>query len=379
MSVAHRLDKLRQFMDQNQLSAVVVTDPDNQFYYSGFKALIYSRPIYYVVTKDQTSLVLPGLEETHAKEESNVDNVIVYYEHPEKADLGKDANHTLAKLLDSIKGPKRVGVEFHATPIKLEKALRESNWDLTDTSGQIYEQRAIKDEQELTMMREAGRLVSLALEESLATAYEGITELEIDNKGNFALMQEIAQVHPNAVVSLIVMSPSGLERSIMPHVFSNTRKFQQGDVVIHSRQVALNGYRAECERTFFIGEPTPIQRNAFQVSVDAQFAALEVIKAGQSMKEVDWAARRIIQQAGFGEYSIHRVGHSIGLSAHEPPFLRFDEDRLLEEGMAFSIEPGIYIPGIGGYRHSDTIVVTKDGYELITEYPRAVDDLIFKL
>jgi Xaa-Pro dipeptidase len=377
MSVAHRLDKLHQFMDQNHLSAVVVTDPDNQFYYSGFKALIYSRPIYYVVTQDQTFLVIPGLEETHAKEESNVDEVVVYYEHPEREASGKDANLALVQLLDSIKGPKRIGVEFHATPIKLEKALREENWDLIDTSAQIFQQRAVKDEQELTIMREAGRLVSLALEESLSVSCEGITELEIDNKGNFALMQEIAQVHPNAVVSLIVMSPSGLERSIMPHVFSNTRKFKKGDVVIHSRQVALNGYRAECERTFFIGDPTPEQRKAFQVSVDAQLAALEAIKAGVSMKEVDWAARRIIQEAGFGDYSIHRTGHSIGLSAHEPPFLRFDEDHLLEEGMVFSIEPGIYIPGLGGYRHSDTVIVTKDGYELITEYPRAVDELIF--
>jgi Xaa-Pro dipeptidase len=378
MSVSNRLANLRRFMTEQNLTAVVVTSPDNQFYYSGFKALIYSRPIYFIITPSETAYIVPGLEEQHAQAEAKADHIFVYYEHPEKEKEGKDATQTLLNYLNTVKGVKKLGTEFANTPLQLCKAFENSGWSLTDTSVFIAKQRAVKDEHELGVMREAGRLVSLALSSSLAIAKEGITELEIDNAGTSALFEEVSRVHPNATLDLLVMSPSGPVRSIMPHVFSNTRKLQNGDVIIHSRQVALNGYRAECERTFIIGEPTEKAKHAFEVAVEAQFAALSVIKAGVTMKEVDWAARRIIQKAGYGEYSVHRTGHSIGISVHELPSLRFDEEGMLEENMAFSIEPGIYIPGVGGFRHSDTIIVTKDGYELITEYPSQVNQLLFE-
>ncbi|NHM31295.1 M24 family metallopeptidase [Neobacillus terrae] len=378
MSVAQRLERLRSFMDNNQLSAVVITSPDNQFYFSGFKALIYSRPIYYVVTQRETALIVPGLEETHALADSNVDHVSVYYEHPEKEDAGKDSTLALLKYLESINGSnKRVGLEYSTSPIMLEKALQGANWEILDTTTQIVKQRAVKDQEEISIMKEAGRLVSLALSESFTAIREGITEIELDSVGNAALFKEVSRIHPNATLDIIVMSPSGVERSVMPHVFSNTRKLQKGDVVIHSRQVAFNGYRAECERTFIVGEPTAEQQRAFEVAVEAQLAALNAIKAGVLMKDVDLAARKIIQQAGYGEYAIHRTGHSIGVSAHEGPFLRFDANEPLAAGMAFSIEPGFYVPGLGGFRHSDTIIVTEDGYELITEYPSEVKALIY--
>jgi Xaa-Pro dipeptidase len=378
MTVSNRLSALRHFMTEKNVDAVVVTSPDNQFYYSGFKALIYSRPIYFVITPYETAYIVPGLEEEHAHAEANVDRVFVYYEHPEKEVEGKDATQALLNYLNTVNGLKKLGTEFVNTPLHLCNAFENSGWSLTDTSTFIAKQRAVKDEHELSVMREAGRLVSLALSSSLAIAKEGVTELELDNAGTSALFEEVSRVHPNATLDLLVMSPSGPVRSIMPHVFSNTRKLQNGDVIIHSRQVALNGYRAECERTFMIGEPTDQAKHAFEIAVEAQSAALAAIKAGVTMKEVDGAARRIIQKAGYGEYSIHRTGHSIGISVHELPSLRFDEEGILEENMAFSIEPGIYIPGVGGFRHSDTIIVTKDGYELITEYPSEVKELLFE-
>lgn len=219
--------------------------------------------------------------------------------------------------------------------------------------------------------------MSLALSESLKKAMAGISEIELDQYGNKALFEETAQKYPNASLDYFVMSPSGLIRSVMPHVFSNTRKLTENDIVIHSRQVGLNGYRAECERTFFIGEPTAKQKEVFNVAFEAQKAAMEMIKPGIMAKEVDMAARQIIQKAGYGEYAIHRTGHGIGLGVHEEPSLRFDSDLILQEGMAFSIEPGIYIPGVGGFRHSDTVIITKEGARVITDYPRELEHLIF--
>jgi len=174
------------------------------------------------------------------------------------------------------------------------------------------------------------------------------------------------------------MSPLGLARVLMPHVLSSTRKFQKGDICIHSRAVGLNGYHAECERTFFIGKPSNSkQEHAFNIIVEAQRAAIDFIRPGVMAKDVDLIARKIIQKAGYGEYAIHRVGHAIGLGAHEKPYLRYDNDLVLQEGMVFSIEPGIYIPSVGAFRHSDTVVLTRSGSKLITEYPRELEKLIF--
>ena len=205
-----------------------------------------------------------------------------------------------------------------------------------------------------------------------------MTEIEIDAKGNAALFEETSRRFPDATLDFLVMSPSGVERSVMPHVFSNTRVLQHGDVLIHSRQVSLNGYRVELERTVILGEPTAEQRKAFQAAIDAQQAALEAIKPGITAAEVDRVAREWIEKAGYGEFFIHRTGHGIGISPHEKPYLRFDNDLVLQEGMAFTIEPGIYIPGVGGFRHSDTVILIADGSRLITDYPRDMERLILK-
>lgn len=190
-----------------------------------------------------------------------------------------------------------------------------------------------------------------------------------------ALFEEAARNHPEATLEAMAFSPSGPDRSAWPHVFSNTRRLVEGDVLIHSRQVSLNGYRAELERTVILGEPTEQQREAFEVAREAQQAAIDAIEPGVTAASVDHAARKIVQDADYGEYAIHRTGHGLGISAHEEPHLRFDNDLILEEGMVFTVEPGFYVSGLGGFRHSDTVIVEAGGNRLITECPRDLESL----
>lgn len=372
-----RLLKLRNIMNENNLGLSIIMHPENQYYISGFKAIIYSRPILLIVKPDSTSLIVPGLEEKHVEAEAVVDETFVYYEHPERAESGISYMDHLGKIISTYKTGTRIGVELNAMPIDLANHLKDSGYELIDIGRKITEMRFIKDEKEVELLIEAGKLVSLALSVSLKNARVGISEIELDQFGNKALFEETAKRYPDSSLDYFVMSPSGLVRSIMPHVFSNTRKLQENDIVIHSRQVGLNGYRAECERTFFIGKPTDKQKEVFNVAVEAQKVAMETIRPGIRAKEVDMAARKIIQKAGYGEYFIHRTGHGLGLGLHEEPYLRFDSDLLLQEGMVFSIEPGIYIPNIGGFRHSDTVIITKNGANVITDYPRELKDLMF--
>lgn len=256
--------------------------------------------------------------------------------------------------------------------------LKESGFDIENVEADITTMRSVKSDEEIEMIKESGKLVSHALKESVENTKSGMSELEMDYFGNEYLFKEVSKTYPDSTFDYFVMSPSGIERTNMPHVFSNSRKLEDTDIIIHSRQVGLNGYRAECERTMFIGEPTEKQRDVFNVMVEAQKAALDFIKVGVTAREVNQQALDVIDKAGLKEYVVHRTGHGIGIGLHEEPSLRFDNELKLEAGMVFCIEPGIYIPGVGGFRHSDTVVLEKDGTVLITEYTRDIESLIVK-
>src|SRR5699024_393751 len=377
MDYKYRLQQLRDLMEQKELSTIFVFNPDHQFYLSGFKAFTYSRPIVLSIDLEQSTLVLPGLEEVHAKDAATVDNILVYYEHPMDHPVKKDHMEWIEDILQKYPSGATIGVDVTSIPGNIIQVLQKRGFNVTDIGEVIERMRYVKDASEIEWLEKAGELVNLAVSKSIEAIKIGTTEMEIDADCNTALFAETARKYPNATLDLNVMSPSGVKRSVMPHMFSNTREIKPGDVIIHTRQVGLNGYRAELERTVIVGEPTDEQKRAFEVAVEAQRRTIDFIKPGVKASEVDLKAREIIDQAGLGQYAIHRIGHGIGLSAHEKPFLRYDnEDLIIEEGMVFSIEPGIYIPNVGGFRHSDTVIITSDGCRLITEYPYEVNDLI---
>ncbi|SIT72819.1 M24 family metallopeptidase [Edaphobacillus lindanitolerans] len=377
MNTDKRVQKLREVMDARGIDVSVICNFENQYYFSGLKAITYSRPIVLLVDKQETSLIIPSLEEEHAKAKTRVDHLHVYHEVKSKAGQGESYTEHFDALLSRYPKGTVIGAEFASFPVRLEQIARKHGADLVSIDKEIVDMRAVKDEQEMGMIAESGRLVSLALKHSLEHAAAGMSEMEMDQFGTRALFMEVAEKHPDATLDYFVMSPSGIERTNMPHVFSNTRQLKQQDIIIHSRQVGLNGYRAECERTFFIGGATEKQKEVFKVAQEAQAAALDFIKVGVTAKEVNEVARKVIEKAGLETFVNHRTGHGIGIGLHEEPSLRYDNDLVLKPGMAFCVEPGIYIPEVGGFRHSDTVILRENGTELITEYPRGLDALVF--
>ncbi|MEW9676940.1 Xaa-Pro peptidase family protein [Lentibacillus sp. L22] len=377
MDTTKRVNKLREIMANKEIDLSVIMNFENQFYYSGLKAITYSRPIVLTVDSDTLSLIVPSLEENHAKTVTKADRLYVYHETLIGGSKGKSHIEHLKTLVSSYPSGTRVGVEFSSLPLQLGNMMKKAGFELVNIDKDIEKMRYIKDQEEIDLITESGRLVSLALKNSLENASAGLTEIELDQFGNQALFAEVAQKHPDSTLDFFVMTPSGIDRSILPHVFSNTRKFHDNDISIHSRQVGLNGYRAECERTFFIGTPTDKQKDLFKIAHEAQLAALDTIKIGITAKEVNEAARQIFIKHDVEEYSIHRTGHGIGIGLHEEPSLRYDNDLVLQEGMVYCVEPGLYVPGVGGFRHSDTVVLRDDGSHQITNYAKELEDLRF--
>ncbi|WP_078394371.1 M24 family metallopeptidase [Shouchella patagoniensis] len=370
-----RINNVRTYMKKHEMDSVLIFNPDHQYFLTGFKALMYSRPIILAIGENESTFVIPSLEEAHANHVAHVDRLHVYYEY----EVEKGFTHYVDAVKQLVEGRfiKKVGTDKQTAPIGLLESIVSPTIEIADVSSFLVEARFCKDKEEIDAIRESSRWINKAVQVSLAHIQSGVSELEIDEKGNSYLYREIPKVHPEATIQLLGMSPSGKERSIMPHVFSNARKLEEGDVMIHTRQVGLNGYRTELERTVFIGKPTSEQERAFSAMLEAQLAAIEALKPGVRAGDIDDVARAILKREGYGEYAVHRTGHGIGLSPHEEPYVRFDNDLILEKDMVFTIEPGIYIPNVGGFRHSDTVAITDNGCEWLTNYPNTLEELCF--
>lgn len=375
VDVSTRINRLRTILADRELDAAVSQSPANIAYLTGFQALLYSRPIYLIVTPERAELIVPGLEEEHAGQVAAIDAVTVYYEHPEKGTPGENAPDTLAAALRRH-GVGRVGLEYATAPIALRERLERDGLSAGDISAELIRLRLIKDEAEIALMRQAAALARIGVLTTLGAAAAGRSQLEIEAAGTQAILEAAPALTPDATINLLHFTTSGPETSL-PHLITTTRRLGRPDLAIHSRQVAVDGERAELERTFAIGSMDAETRRVFDAAEEAQRAAIAAIRPGVPMREVDAAAREVIQAAGYGEYSIHRTGHGLGIEAHEAPYIRWDVADPMEAGMVVSIEPGIYIPGLRGARHSDTVVVTATGHETITEAPIGADNLTF--
>ncbi|MFZ4452626.1 M24 family metallopeptidase [Salibacterium aidingense] len=374
-----RLKAFRKRMEEKQIEAVVLWDPDNQYYLSGFKAISYSRPIVYWIYPETTAYIIPELEDLHAEENAHTTHFHVYHERYNRGTNDTSFLTPFMRLLRELPAGTKVGVECEILPAYVYQNIRKQGYEAVDIGRDLIELRSIKEEEEIKWLEEAGRLSDVALEASFQHLSLGMSELEFDSYGDQALLKAASEAYPEVVVGYENWTCSGVRRSAMPHLYSSTRTFESGDPVVHSRQVWINGYRAENERTFLFKEKaTEEQKTLLKLAIDAQKAGMEAVKPGVRACDVDLAAYQVIKEAGYEEYIDHRIGHGLGLSEHEEPYLRFDNELVLEEGMVYTIEPGIYVPGVGGFRHSDTVIVTADGSRSITHYPRSYEDMLIE-
>ncbi|WP_339251729.1 Xaa-Pro peptidase family protein [Sporosarcina sp. FSL W8-0480] len=377
MVVQKRIEEIRSYMYENGVDVTLVYEPDNQFYLTGFRAISYSRPIVTLIDGNEIQLIIPGLEEAHAAQMASVDRTHVYYEQYGFRDRVLTYVDHLTQILSTLPNGSKVGVEIGVLPASIYMYLQEKGFVLVDIGAKVTEMRSIKDSHEIELLKVAGHLSDLAIGESLKHVSIGMSELEFDAYGDRLLLEVASQKYQDELIGYADWTCSGVVRSEMPHLYSSTRKFADGDVVVHSRQVWFNNYRAENERTFLIGNVTEKQKDLLKLAIEAQQVGMELIRPGILARDVDIATFEVFRKAGYAEFVQHRVGHGLGLSEHEEPYLRFDNDLVLQEGMVYTIEPGIYVPGVGGFRHSDTVILTENGSRSITEYPRDFESMQF--
>ena len=230
-----------------------------------------------------------------------------------------------------------------------------------DVSAFIERIRLYKTPEEIEKLKGAGEEADFAFQIGFNAIKTGVTERSIAGQIDYQLKLQKGVMHES--FETIVQAGANAAN---PHLGPTMNTIKPNDLVLFDLGTMHDGYASDASRTVAYGEPSAKQREIYEVDREAQQAAIEAAKPGITAEELDNVARDIIKKAGYGEYFIHRLGHGIGKNVHEFPSIVEGNDLVIEEGMCFSIEPGIYIPGFAGVRIEDCGVVTKDGFEPFT-------------
>jgi Xaa-Pro dipeptidase len=360
-------------MQESNVELCIVASPPNVAYFTGFRMIYYPRPVLLLVDKQTTTLIVPRCDEHEARAAGHLDAWAAYFEQD---GVPGPTSHLecLAEHLRGIPQGSQVGIETDVCSVQLANLLTDIGFRIGDLGASLARLRETKDQSELALLRSAGGLTNLAVAASIRSIAIGVTELEVDASGNAAACAAAATLDFLTTLELFAITSSGAERTTFPHTLTTNRPLELGEVVSHSRQVGLGGYRAEMERTMFVSRASGEQKRVFDAVRTAQQTAIEAVRPGAKCSDVDLAARAVLATAGLEAFALHRTGHGLGL-ATELPYLRFDNPAPLEEGMIVTVEPGVYLPGLGGFRHSDTLAVTADGAEFLTSFPTDLTSL----
>ena len=366
------------------LSGAVLFDASYVLYYTGFAFIPTERPIALVVGADgKAGMLVPRLEREHAQANAIVQHVADYPEYPSE----EHPLEALRRLLDQM----GVGVPLGADQDGYPWILGYRGPTLSELTGKqptritafVEDQMAVKSAAELALIRESAKWGNLA--HTLLQRYTrpGLTETEVtqraSNEATLAMLDAIGPVY-RAQNGFFDGAAAGYRGQIgrnaaIPHALANNITFREGDVLVTGAGAPVWGYLSELERTMIIGKPSADQHRMFDHMVALQDTAFEALKPGARCSDVDRAVRAYYDKHDLWGYWKHHVGHCIGLRYHEGPFLDIGDDTELEPGMVFTVEPGLYAEGVGGFRHSDTVAITHDGLEFLTFYPRDLESL----
>ena len=362
-----RIGRLRRDLEKNSLDGIIIGSSSNLFYLSNLRSSagfllvrVESTVIHLIIDFRYKTAVNDLLEAGHAP--SNLAVVIVAGSYEE----------TLAKVIKNL-AVRRLGVEADHMSVRLWRWLSERSGDeLVPVNELVERQRLLKDQYEISILRQAGELLVCAFHEALDVVREGSTER--------AVAQAIDQIIGTkgfervAFETIVASGPN----SALPHAHPTTRSLQRGDLVILDFGGVLEGYCVDMSRTITVGPATPAASRLHQAVMEAQLMAMAAAVPGARLTDVDGAARSVLAKHGLAEKFGHGTGHGLGLDVHELPRVsrsteetpQLAEGDFVTAGMIFTVEPGVYLPGYGGVRIEDDVLATTSGIDVLTPSTR---------
>ncbi len=360
-----RLEKLTASLLTSKLDAVILNPGPTLKYLSGLNFHLMERPVVlFIALGKDPLLVLPELELPKVDLFPYKVTAVAYGENPSEWD---DAFRKAAQAL-SLDG-KRIGVEPRQLRLMEFRHVKAGapEADFPDASDVFADLRLRKDKAEVELMRAAVKIAQDALEAVIPQIKIGMTEKEVAS-------ELVVQLLKHGSESEMPFAPivSAGPNAANPHASPSDRKIQAGDLLVVDWGATHEGYISDLTRTFAVGEVDEEYKKIHKLVQEANAAGRAAAKPGVPCANVDIAARNVIEKSGYGKYFTHRTGHGIGMEGHEAPYMRGDNMQILEAGMAFTVEPGIYLTNRNGVRIEDNLVIIEDGAESLSDMPREI-------
>jgi Xaa-Pro dipeptidase len=356
-----RIAKLLQLAAQSQLDAVAIMPGPNMQYFSGLHFHLSERPTLAIFpVKGQPTLICPTFEATKTRRSPLAWQLFTYADGQDPSEVFHAACHALQ--LDQ----KRLGIEAYKMRVLELRLLEKAAYALMcePADALIAQLRMIKDADEIAALRRAIHITEQALDDVIDAVRAGMTERQIANLLTQALLQRGAE--GLAFEPLIQSGPN----AALPHATVGERVIQSGEVLLLDFGITVDGYNSDITRTFVVGQAAEEIKKIYELVKQANAAGRAAAGPGVTGQDVDRAARRVIADAGYGQHFTHRTGHGLGLEGHEPPYIVEGNMVPLEVGNTFTVEPGIYVPGLGGVRIEDDLLIMASGAESLTTYDR---------
>jgi Xaa-Pro dipeptidase len=365
MGDRHRARQQRLFDElPADVTSVVVPPGKSLFYLTGVSMHVSERPALFVLQRDgATAVLLPRLELDRVEDVMGED--VRFFTYADAPDPVAAADGALDELTDEVPLSTPVGVEFRAARLLDLDLLanRVSFEELYDAEDAVAACRARKDDAELETMREAARMTDEILANAIEAVEPGMREIDVERDLRKRVLDSEAEEFGIGTVT------AG-DRTARAHANTGEYEIQDGDPLMIDVGVVHDGYYSDITRTFSIGEPDEAFREIYDLVRRAARAGREAMAEGVAYQAADRAARSVIEDASYGEYFTHRLGHGLGLEGHEPPYLVEGNEDTFEVGNVVTVEPGVYVPDLGGVRVEDDVVLTEDGPESLTQFPR---------
>jgi len=341
-----------------EIEGFLVTNLKNLYYLSGFDGEGFA-----LITNKNNYLFTDSRYTEQAEKESPDYKIIT--------DEPKEKNARVLALKKIIEKKKINKIAFESIHLSYADFKKYSDSfksvEFLPTKNFIEQMRMVKDKEEIIIIRKAAQIATESLKEVFEIIEPGMRELEIASELAYTMRKKGAQ--REAFETIVV---SG-ERSSLPHGKPSEKKISEGELITIDMGANYQNYNSDITRTIIIGKEKRKQKEIFSIVLEAQKTAIEFLKPGINCKEVDGVARNIIEKNGYGKYFGHGLGHGVGLDIHELPRVSFNDDTILLPGMVVTIEPGIYLPEVGGVRIEDSVLITEEGYEILTWFPKILN------
>lgn len=356
-----RIKAFQNWLVEENIDTAILTSSENVFYFSKFFSDPHERLLAIVLFQNEEPfLVCPQMEVETARA-AGFGQTIIGYQDTENP--WEKVNAEIQKRVSTVN---KIAVEKTHMNVERYEVLLKSypSAQFISAEEKLNLLRTIKDEDEIEQIRKACELADYAIEVGVNAIKEGISELEIVAAIEYEMKKKGVQK-----MSFDTTVLAGA-KAASPHGVPGAAKVKKGDFVLFDLGVIYEGYCSDITRTVAFGDVSEESRKVYETVLQAQLAAVDASRPGITCAELDQTARNIISDAGYGEYFTHRLGHGLGISIHEYPSVTETNQLVLQPGMVYTIEPGIYIPNKVGVRIEDDILITKDGAEVLTKYPK---------